>query len=57
MLKFIIENLSSIIIGAVLIAAVVSIILSLRRNKKQGKSACGCGCADCAMSGVCRGGK
>lgn len=53
MLRFITENLSSIIIGAVLIAAVVLIIMSLRKNKKEGKSSCGCGCTNCAMSGAC----
>ena len=50
---FIIKNLSSIIICAVLLAAVVLIILSLHRNKKQGKSSCGCGCSSCAMSQIC----
>ncbi|MGN0106769.1 MAG: FeoB-associated Cys-rich membrane protein [Hominilimicola sp.] len=53
MLDFIIKNLSSIIICAVLLAVVVLIILSMRKNKKQGKSSCGCGCSNCAMSQNC----
>jgi hypothetical protein len=27
------------------------------RDKKAGKSSCGCGCANCAMAGKCHSGK
>ena len=53
MLAWLTENLATIIICAVLMAVVAAIIVSMVRNKKKGKSACGCGCSDCPMSGSC----
>lgn len=53
MLTWISENIANIIICAVLIAVVAAIIVSMIRNKKKGKSSCGCGCADCPMGSSC----
>lgn len=57
MLSFIAENLSTILICIVLIAIVVSISVYLVRQKRQGKSSCGAGCAHCAMHGQCHSAK
>lgn len=54
MLAWIYENVATIIICAVLIAIVAAVIGKMVRDKKKGKSSCGCGCANCAMSGACR---
>lgn len=51
MLAWLTENIATIIICAVLIAVVSAIIVSMIKNKKKGKSSCGC--ADCPMSGSC----
>ena len=53
MTAFLSANLSTILICIVLIAIVVSISIYLVRQKKQGKSSCGAGCAHCAMHGEC----
>ena len=53
MLAFISDNIATIIICAVLIAAVAAIIVGMVKNRKKGKSSCGCGCADCPMGGTC----
>ncbi len=53
MFSFIAANLSTILICIVLIAIVVSICVYLVRQKRQGKSSCGAGCAHCAMHGTC----
>lgn len=53
MLGWLVANLSTIIVCAVLIAVVAAIIVSMLRDKKKGKSSCGCGCANCAMSDTC----
>ncbi|MDD7035756.1 MAG: FeoB-associated Cys-rich membrane protein [Firmicutes bacterium] len=53
MFNWISENLATIIICAVLAAIVVAIIAGMIRNKKKGKSSCGCGCSSCPMSGSC----
>ena len=53
MLAWLKDNIAAIIICAALIAVIAAIIVSMVRNKKKGKSACDCGCADCPMSGSC----
>ena len=53
MTAFLAANLSTILICIVLIAIVVSISIYLVRQKKQGNSSCGAGCAHCAMHGEC----
>ena len=56
MFAWIAENIWTIIICAALILIVASIIVGLVKNKKKGKSSCGCNCADCAMAGSCHAG-
>ena len=53
MLAWITENIGTILIWAVLLLVVVLIIRKLVKDKKKGKSSCGCNCAHCAMSGSC----
>ena len=53
MFAWIAENLATIIICLVLAVIVAAIIIGLVRNKKKGKSPCGCNCAHCAMAGSC----
>ena len=53
MFTWITEKLATILISAVLLLVVVLIIRKLVKDKKKGKSSCGCNCAHCAMSGSC----
>ncbi len=53
MLTWLMENMASIIISAVLVLMVSMSIASMVRSKRKGKSSCGCGCAGCAMNGAC----
>lgn len=53
MLAWIYQNLSTIIISLIIVAVVAAIIISTVRNRKKGKSVCGCGCSNCPMSGSC----
>ncbi len=53
MLAFLKENLSTIIIGLIVLAVVVSLVVKLIRDKKKGKSSCGCGCEHWAASEEC----
>ena len=53
MLIWIMENMATIIISAVLVFVVAAILVSMKRGKRKGKSSCGCGCAGCAMNGAC----
>ena len=53
MLTWLMENMATIIISAVLVLVAAAILVSMIRGKRKGKSSCGCGCAGCAMSGAC----
>ena len=57
MLAWIMGNMATIIISAVLLLVVAAVIASMVRGKRKGKSSCGCGCAGCAMNGTCHPGK
>ncbi len=47
------ENYATILICLVLALIVTAIIVSLVKDKKKGKTSCGCNCAHCAMAGSC----
>ena len=53
MIEWIRDNLGTIIMSIILLAIVAGIIWKMYRDKKKGKSSCGCGCSHCAMSGTC----
>ena len=53
MLHWITENLSTIIVSAILLAIIIATSVYLIRQRKKGRSSCGCNCADCAMHGTC----
>ncbi|MBQ8622881.1 MAG: FeoB-associated Cys-rich membrane protein [Oscillospiraceae bacterium] len=55
MLGFITENLTSIIVLLVVAVILFAIIFKMVKDKKQGKSSCGCGCKGCPNSGNCHG--
>ena len=55
MLAWIAQNLGTILISAALLVIVIAIVRYLIRQKKQGRSSCGCNCAHCAMHGQCHG--
>ena len=48
-------NLPTIITALIVGAVVLAIVISGIRNRKKGKSCCSCGssCGGCAMSGAC----
>ncbi len=49
------NNVATLIISAVIIVIVCAVILGMVKNKKKGRTSCGCGCAGCAMNGACHG--
>lgn len=55
MLSMIGNNISTIIISALLLIAVVMIIRYLYRNRKEGKCSCGCSCGSCSGGCSCCG--
>ena len=53
MLQWISANAGTLVLCILLLAVVAWIVRSLLRQRKQGKSSCGCNCAHCAMYGSC----
>ncbi len=53
MISFFMENLSTIIISILLLAAVLLVIRKMRNDKKAGKSLCGCSCSGCDSVCMC----
>lgn len=47
------ENIGTIAISIALIAMVAGVIAVMVKDRKKGKSSCGCNCAHCPMSGSC----
>ena len=46
-------NVGTLVVLLAVAAVVALIVFRLIRDKKQGKSSCGCNCADCPMHGGC----
>ena len=47
------ENLGTVIVAAIVLTVLTLVSVRMVRNKKQGKSTCGCGCGGCAMKDRC----
>ncbi|MBO4750613.1 MAG: FeoB-associated Cys-rich membrane protein [Lachnospiraceae bacterium] len=53
-MEWIAENLGTILVCLVLIVITGAIVAYMIRNKKTGRSSCGCNCGSCPMSGTCQ---
>lgn len=53
MIDFFSENIATIIVGLIVLAIVLLIIFKLIKDKKKGKSSCGCGCEHCQNASAC----
>lgn len=49
--------MATVIIGILVALAVGFVIRKIYKDKKAGKSACGCKCQGCPNSGICHGTK
>ena len=53
MLAWITANLGTVAVILILVGIVTAIIAKMKKDKKQGKTSCGCGCEHCAMHEMC----
>lgn len=53
MVTFLMNNWGSILVGTILAALIIGVMIKLRRDKKRGKSSCGCGCENCPSHSMC----
>lgn len=54
-MDFIKDNMGTIVVFLIVAAVIALIIFKLIRDRKNGKSSCGCGCESCANSKLCHG--
>ena len=52
-MSWFLNSLGTVIVALVVAAVVALIVINHFRKKKQGKSSCGCGCANCPMKDKC----
>ncbi len=53
MIAWFMSNLGSIVVGLILLAIVLAILNSLRKDKKAGKLTCGGNCGACGGCSAC----
>ncbi len=53
MLTWLAANWGTLLVSLILIVLVMLITFKIKKDKKQGKSTCGCNCVHCAMHGSC----
>ncbi len=53
MIIWITNNIGTITAAAGILAIAVTAFVIILKDKKKGKSSCGCNCAHCAMAGSC----
>lgn len=53
MISFLQTNISTIIVGLIVIAVIVLVIMQMHKDRKAGRSACGCKCAGCPNASLC----
>ena len=52
-MEFITQNMGTIAVLVILAIVIGLIINKMRKDKREGKSGCGCGCSGCAMKDSC----
>ncbi|MGN0455902.1 MAG: FeoB-associated Cys-rich membrane protein [Acutalibacteraceae bacterium] len=53
MLNLILNNLGTVIISLAVLAVLALIVFKLAKDRKKGKSNCGCNCRCCPSAGCC----
>ncbi len=53
MFQWIADNIWALFVILVLAGIIAAAVYTVVRDKRKGKSSCGCNCAHCAMAGSC----
>ena len=53
MLVWLTNNIGTMIVLAAVTVIVAAIVVKMVRDRRRGKSSCGCGCESCALRGEC----
>ncbi|MBO5870114.1 MAG: FeoB-associated Cys-rich membrane protein [Clostridia bacterium] len=52
-MNWIIENMATIIVSAIVLGVLSLALYKIIKDKKSGKTSCGCSCSGCAMKEMC----
>lgn len=50
----ILDNISTILLGLIVLIVVVGIVIKLVKDRASGKKSCNCGCEDCPSRKECK---
>ena len=53
MIEFIAKYGGTILVSVIVVAVITAVAIKLLKDKKAGKTSCGCGCKNCPSSGMC----
>ncbi len=53
MLAFLQNNIGTVLVGIILAAVIAVIVIKMLKDRKKGKSSCGCGCENCPSANMC----
>ena len=53
MITWLAENASTLAVSLVLLIVVALVVRKLVRDRRAGRTSCGCGCANCPSQGIC----
>ncbi|MBQ7736265.1 MAG: FeoB-associated Cys-rich membrane protein [Oscillospiraceae bacterium] len=53
MIAWLTANAGTVLVALVLLSAVALILAGMRRDRRQGRTSCGCSCENCALHGQC----
>ena len=53
MLAWLQQNAGTIVVGLLVATLIVALVWKMIRDKRHGKSSCGCGCEGCALRDKC----
>ncbi|MDD6395228.1 MAG: FeoB-associated Cys-rich membrane protein [Firmicutes bacterium] len=54
MMEFLAAHSGTVVVAVIIAAVVALIVVNMVRDRKKGKSSCGCGCSNCPSAGMCR---
>ena len=53
MILWITSNIGTVVAAFIIVAIIAAALVKIIKDKKKGRSSCGCGCSHCPMAGSC----
>ncbi len=53
MIAFLAANWGNLVVAFIVLLIIILAVRKIVKDKKQGRTSCGCGCANCPSAGIC----